>query len=195
MPTGSAESLSQTDLLKLDYQQTTDMLKSLTDIRFKLLALVPSLSGATVAVIGRPGSAAILLSVGLLGLVATLGVLFYELRSTQLAEYAMRRARHIEAQLGLHAIGGEQGPGGPFSERPGQPLRLLGITPINRDGALALVYGAALAGWTYLVAWGAPDALDAGSSRKIGAVIGVVAGLLVIAEVIRLRVRPGERTR
>ena len=46
------------DHLRVDYQQTTDLLRSLTDVRFKLLALVPTLSGAAVAVLGHPTSAA-----------------------------------------------------------------------------------------------------------------------------------------
>lgn len=206
MPTDGDGSLSQTELLRLDYQQTTDMLRTLTDVRFKLLALVPTLSGAAVAVLGHPSSAAELLAVGVLGLIATLGILLYELRNTQLSEYGMRRARHIEGQLGLHSMGGGddggqgagQGAGhragGLFSERPGRALRLFGLAPIDRDRGLALVYGAALAGWTYLVAWGALRGFDVGSSRKIGAGVGAAAGLLVIAEVVRVHTRPDERT-
>ena len=202
MPTDGDGSLSQTELLRLDYQQTTDMLRTLTDVRFKLLALVPTLSGAAVAVLGHPSSAAELLAVGVLGLIATLGILLYELRNTQLSEYGMRRARHIEGQLGIQAIGAGQGTGhvaghaagqgfgGLFSERPGRALRLFGLAPIDRDRGLALVYGAALAGWTYLVAWGALRGLDVGASRKIGAGVGAAAGLLVTAEVIRVHKLP-----
>ena len=198
MPTDGDGSLSQTELLRLDYQQTTDLLRTLTDVRFKLLALVPTLSGAAVAVLGHPSSAAELLAVGVLGLIATLGILLYELRNTQLSEYGMRRARHIEGQLGLRSIGGGddggQGAGhhagGLFSERPGRALRLFGLAPIDRDRGLALVYGAALAGWTYLVAWGALRGFDVGASRKIGAGVGAAAGLLVIAEVIRVHKLP-----
>ena len=153
MPTDGAAGLSQTELLKLDYQQTTDMLRSLTDVRFKLLALVPTLSGAAVAVLGHPSSAAELLAIGLLGLIATLGILLYELRNTQLSEYGLRRARNLEAQLGLRAPDGGAalgaGPGaagGLFSQRPTPTLRLFGLAPIDRDRGLALVYGAALAG-------------------------------------------------
>lgn len=51
---------------------------------------------------------------------------------------------------------------------------------------MALVYGAALAGWSYLVAWGALRAAGAGSARGIGGVIGVVVGALVLVEVARI---------
>jgi hypothetical protein len=43
-----------------------------------------------------------------------------------------------------------------------------------------------LAGWTYLVAWGALRALDVGSARTVGAVIGGVVGSLLVAELSRL---------
>jgi hypothetical protein len=178
------------DLVRLDYQQTTDLLRTLSDVRFKLLALVPTLSGTAIAVLGHPSSAAELLGVGLLGLSATLGILLYELRNTQVYDYAMRRAEHAEAALGLPSIHGGAGPGGLFSERPSRALRLFGVAPIDRDRGLVLVYSAALAGWAYLVAWGALHALDVGSARTVGAVIGVVVGVLLVAELSRLRSVP-----
>jgi hypothetical protein len=42
------------DGLRLDYQLTTDCLRTLTGVRFKLLALVPKLSGAAIALLGTP---------------------------------------------------------------------------------------------------------------------------------------------
>src|SRR6266852_8529724 len=94
-------SLGGSERLRLDYQQTTDMLRTLTDVRFKLLALVPTLSGTAIALLGHPRSAAELLGVGLLGLTATLGILLFELRNTQLYDYGARRARAIEGHLEL----------------------------------------------------------------------------------------------
>ena len=93
--TGSAEppaprAAAETDLLRLDYQQTIGLLAGISDVRFKLLALVPTLSGAAVAVLGRPSSSAELLAVGAIGLIATLGVLLYELRNTQLYDYGLQ---------------------------------------------------------------------------------------------------------
>jgi hypothetical protein len=170
--------------LRIDYGQTADLLRSLTDVRFKLLALVPTLTGTAVAVVGRPRPAAELLGVGLLGLVATLGVMLYDLRNTQVYEYALRRAGELEARLGL---------GGLFGERPEPTLRPFGLPAATYDRALALVYGAALAGWTYLVAWGALHALGVGGARKGGAAIGVLAGLLVVFELLRLSVGGGKQ--
>ena len=65
--------------------------------------------------------------------------------------------------------------------------RLLGLVPVSRTGALALVYGAALGGWGYLVAWGALRAAGAtGAARPTGLAIGAVFGLAVAFEILRL---------
>ena len=189
MPTDGDEGLSQTELLRLDYQQTTDLLRTLTDVRFKLLALVPTLSGTAIAILGHPSSAAELLGVGLLGLTATLGILLYELRNTELSEYGMRRAQQLEARLGLPSISGT-GAGGLFSERPSRTLRLFGLARVDRDRGLTLVYSAALAGWTYLVAWGAAHALGLAHARQVGGAIGVAVGLLLLAELGRIHQLP-----
>jgi hypothetical protein len=164
------------DQLQVDYQQTTDLLRTLTDVRFKLLALVPTLSGAAVAVLGHPSSAAELIAVGLLGLTATLGVLLYELRNTQLSDYALRRAQSLEVELGL----------GLYRGRPERTLRLFGIAPVDRDRGLILVYSAALAGWSYLTAWGALHAAHVERAQPIGGVLGVGVGLLLLAELTRI---------
>ncbi|MEP6910016.1 MAG: hypothetical protein ABI896_06240 [Actinomycetota bacterium] len=72
------------DRLRLDYEQTTQMLRTLTDIRFKLIAFVPTFAGLSVGFFGRPRAAVELLAIGMVGLVATLGVFLYELRNSQL---------------------------------------------------------------------------------------------------------------
>lgn len=183
----TARAAEQADRLRLDYQQTLGLLGSLSDVRFKLLALVPTLSGAAVAVLGRPSSTAELLAVGLIGLVATLGVLLYELRNTQLYEYGLERAQMLEQGLGLLSIHRAGAAGGLFSDRPGRTLRLLGVLPVDRDAGLSLVYCAAIAGWTYLTAWGALHALGLGHARQLGGAIGVAAGLLLLVELTRAR--------
>src|SRR6266571_1540906 len=91
--------LARSERLRLDYQQTTDLLRTLTDVRFKLLALVPTLSTAAIAALAHPSGPAELLAVGLLGLTATSGVLLYELRNSQLSDYAARRGQHLETAL------------------------------------------------------------------------------------------------
>ena len=177
----------QTDRLRLDYQQTTGLLGAINDVRFKLLALVPTLSGAAVAVLGRPSSTAVLLGVGLIGLIATVGVLLYELRNTQLYHYGLRRAQKLERELGLMSLDNDAGTGGLFTDRPTSALRLFGVLPVDRDAGLTLVYGAAIAGWTYLCAWGALHALGLDHARQFGGTIGVGVGLLLVVELTRAR--------
>lgn len=193
LPAGEQPGLSRTERLRLDYEQTTGLLRTLTDVRFKLLALVPTLSGAAIALLGHPSSPVQLLALGLIGLTATLGILLYELRNSQLYDYATRRAQQIENALGLVPFANNAA-GGLFSELPDRSLRLLGISTVNRDRGLALVYSSALAGWTYLAAWGALRALNVGSARPVGAAIAAAAAVILLAELIRIHERPGRST-
>ncbi len=172
--------------LRLDYQQTVDLVRSITDVRFKLLAIVPTLSGAAVVVLGHPSSAAELLAVGLLGLTATVGILLYELRNTQLYDYGLDRAARIERELALLSTTGEAA-GGLYSERPARTLRLFNALPVDRDASLMLVYSAAVAGWTYLCVWGALRAVDVGHARQLGGAAAIVVAVLLAVELTRIR--------
>jgi hypothetical protein len=179
--------LDADDRLRLDYDQTNQLLRALMDVRFKLLAFVPTVSGAAVALLGRPRPAAELVGVGLLGLVATFGVFVYELRNSQLLDGLVHRAGELERLLGLRSVLGSQGAGGLFTERPPHSLRLTPfLPPVGHDRGLSLVYAAALAGWTYLVAWGTLAALEVPEPRGTGGVIGAAAGLLVLFGVGRI---------
>ena len=164
------------DALRLDYEQTTQLMRTLTDIRFKLLAFVPSIAGAAVAFMGAGHSASELLGVGVIGLAATVGVLLYELRNSELYDAIIDHAADLEQKLGF----------GLFSARPQKRATLFGLVGARQERGVGLVYGAALAGWTYLVVWGAPRALDVGGARKIGAVAGLLVGAAVVVEVDRL---------
>jgi hypothetical protein len=178
--------------LQLDYQQATDLLRGLTDIRFKLLALVPTLSGAAVALMRQGSSAAELVALGLLGFSATVGVLLYELRNSQLYDYAHLRATRLEAALGSVSLGGDA-THGLFSDEPKRELRLLGLATVDRDSGLALVYSAAIAGWSYLIVWGALHAAHVHAARPVGLAIGALIGVALLFELSRIHRRPGER--
>jgi hypothetical protein len=166
------------DPLRLEYDQTLQLVRSLTEVRFKLLAFVPTIAGFGVGSFAKPRPAAELLAIGLLGLVATLGLFVYELRNSQIYAGAVRRARELEGALGMAT-----GPGSLLAERRGRAARLFGLFAVWQNRGLALVYGAALAGWAYLFAWGALKALDAGDARNWGGLIGILFGLAVIADV------------
>jgi hypothetical protein len=58
--------LDADDRPRLDYEQTTQYLRALIDVRFRLLAFVPTVTGVAVATIGQPRPAAELLGVGAL---------------------------------------------------------------------------------------------------------------------------------
>jgi hypothetical protein len=170
------------DRLRLDYEQTTELMRTLSDIRFKLLAFVPTIAGATVGLVGRTEPSSVLLAVGLLGLSATLGILLYELRNAQIFDSLVERAAMLEQKLGL----------GLFNERPLDNVTLFGMVAARHERGLGLVYGAALGGWTYLTVWGALRALDLGGAQKVGALVGVAAWALVVVDVERIGAR-GER--
>ena len=181
------------DRLRLDYDQTTQYLRTLIDVRFRLLAFVPTVSGIAVAIIGRPRPAAELLGVGVLGLLATLGIFVYELRNTQISGTLIRRAAELERRLQLPSALGTQQSGGLYTERPGISVQLLGFLPVSHGLGLALVYSAAIAGWSYLVAWGALSAVEAPEAQAAGAALGAVAGVVVLFEVERFHRRAGWR--
>ncbi len=187
----SAEQSSED--LRLDYNQTTDLMRGLTDVRFKLLAFVPTISGAAIAILGHGKSTAELLAVGLLGLVATVGVVIFDLRNTQLLDYAVLRAKSLEERLGFASIFEPGGPGGLYTERPGRDLRLFGLAGVGHDRGLALVYSAAIGGWCYIVAWGGLRALGVGDARQVGGVLGVIGAIVVLVEFIRIDGRPGRQ--
>jgi hypothetical protein len=179
--------------LRLDYDQTTQFLHAFTDVRIRLLAFVPTISGAAVGLLGRPRPAAELLGVALLGLTATLGIFVYELRNTQISGTLIRRAAELERQLQLPSALGTSSSGGLYTERPGVNVQLLGFLPVSHGLGLALVYSAAIAGWSYLVAWGGLSAVDAPEAQGAGAALGAVAGVVVLFEVERFHRRAGWR--
>ena len=170
--------MDELDRLRLEYETASARLRELTEIRFKLLALVPTLAGTAVAFVGRGQTpAAELLAVGVLGLVATGGVLLYELRNGRAAALVERRAGELEDTLLPH---------GRLLPAEGAGPRLLGLALPSRGLAVALVYGAALAGWCYLVAWGALAEVGVDHARTVGVVLAGIAGLALVAEVERL---------
>lgn len=190
-PTGEPL-LTPQEALRLDYDQTTDLLRLLTDVRFRLLAFVPTISGAGVALLSRGGSSAERIAVGALGLCATLGIVLYELRNTQVYDYALHRAKELEARLGVASVFRPGSVGGLFSERPGRTVKVFGLAVAGHDRGLALVYGAAVGGWTYIATWGTLHALGVGQPQRVGGAIGAVAGLAVLVDLLRVDARPNK---
>jgi hypothetical protein len=161
------------ELLRLEYENAARLLGDLTEIRFKLLALVPALSGAVVAFVSSGRSGIELLAIGGLGLAATSGILSYELRNGELRRRATERVVRLECALFAT---------GPLVSGYGRSPKLFGLIPASHRLGVGLVYGAALGGWTYLVVWGA---LVAGGLRSHSQAVGVAVGAVVALAVTR----------
>jgi len=139
--------MDEGERLRLDYDQS-ELIRALMDVRFKLLAVVPTIAVAAVGLLGSHRSAAELLAVGLLGLLPTIGILLYDLRNTQILDSMLRHVQALERLLGLHAARGTNGPDGALSQFAPRHGRLFGIVTVGPERALGLVYGAALGGWS-----------------------------------------------
>src|SRR5215210_5079420 len=119
--------------LRLEYDRAVGLFRDLTDIRFKLLALVPTLSGAAVGLLRAGQRPVALLAVGVLGLAATLGVLVYELRNSEIRLLAARRLNALEDGLFERKR--------LVTDRPKGSPKLFGFLSLEHSAGLALVYG------------------------------------------------------
>lgn len=130
---------------EIDYEQTLATWRMLVDLRFRLLAFVPAISGVLVALAGRSPSATSAL-VALLGLTALFGIIMYDLRNTQFHDAAIHRAKELEKALSLSRLSDKgTGRGGLMNERPRDRYRLAGVQ-VWHDRALFIVYAASAAG-------------------------------------------------
>jgi hypothetical protein len=164
---GSAE-------LRLDYEQTLATYRQLAEIRFKLLAFVPALSGVAVALLAREDLALdrwATVAVAMLGFLVTLGIVLYDQRNTQFYNGAITRAQELERCLGFPKFGGDLNPGLFGSRKDHRTRRLLGL-PIGHDLGLALVYSPVLAAWVFV----AVHAI--GSATWVAAIAGAGIALL-----------------
>ena len=141
------------EILKLDYEITNDYFIQLSEIRFKLLAFVPLVSGSAIGLLtlnneGQSVDSEGALLLGFFGLFVTLGVVFYDLRNSQFYDIAVCRAKNLEKLLKMPL-------GGLFNERPGHTKgpTILGLFTVWHDRGLALIYGTTLAGWSYLITY------------------------------------------
>jgi hypothetical protein len=165
------------ELARWDYEQTVATVRQLTDIRFKLLAFVPTLSGIAIGLVTRRVQPGVEAAVGAFGFLITLGIAFYDQRNSALYDELIGRARWLEATiLRLPSRHTHLARGGQYAERPGERRRLFGLIEIWHDRALALIYGTVLGGWTFLFLLGAFD----WSNRAAGIGAAFVAFLLTL---------------
>jgi phosphohistidine phosphatase SixA len=145
-----SEHENSTATLRADYEQTNQQINMLADIRFKLLAFVPTLTAAAVALLTSdkvaPGT---VLAVGILGFITVFAIAMYDLRNSQIYDACIFRARQLEKQLHMPSFSRNRS-GGLYSERPRHTISLFEIE-VWHDRALAYIYGAALGGWFYII--------------------------------------------
>jgi hypothetical protein len=145
--------MTEDDKIKLDYERTAQYFLHLADVRFRLLALLPIVSGAALAIVPAHIEPAEMLALGMLGLVVTIGVLLYDQRNSQIYNSLVGRLNLIEESLRLPAMRDNKQVGGAFLDRPGGDRRrmVLGILPANHGLGLDLIYSASVAAWLFVV--------------------------------------------
>jgi hypothetical protein len=122
------------------YSELGNHLRTLIDVRFKLLAIVPTVSGIALgALITRtpdhlsPTNRTALTAAALVGFLVVLGIRIYDVRNSELHDDLISRGRKIEQTLGI--------------ERGIYTLRRRSVFPVQHDAALGLVYGVVLLAW------------------------------------------------
>lgn len=171
------DSVEKQVALRADYQITVDVIKLLSDIRFRCLVFVTAIITVANALLPGTGNSGTRIALGLVGFLATLGIAVYELRNSQLYEAAIHRATVLETELGAARTTKESAGAGLFNERPlyvedrywkglspearkeekrNKRVRLMSfwLVKVKHDHGLAFIYGAALSGWVYLIADG-----------------------------------------
>ena len=146
------------ETLKLEYKEVHAYWRTLTDIRFKLLAFVPTLAGLGVVLIPKTIDTEPLgaFAVGLLGFIATLGITFYDQRNSELYNDSLRRAKFLECEMKFKATHpiieccDDANVGGIFCLRPERGRKFLSII-MWHDRALAMVYASSLGAWLFVI--------------------------------------------
>lgn len=182
---------NEQEILKMEYEQVNTNFRMLADIRFKLLALVPALGGAAVYVlsmivtdkqVGKPEYLVAFL-ISLIGFVATLGILFYDQRNTELYNELIGRASDLEKLLKLPAKG-------QFRQRPPRGRFLFKRFSMGHDVGLAMIYGPVLGGWLFPLAYAGHSFLQSfwhrGNPLYVALGIALVVAAIFTLELIRL---------
>jgi len=169
------------DALFKEYTEVGTNFRELTEIRFKLLGLLPLASAATAA-LGSRDAGGVPLSLALFGLIATVTVLTYHTRNDQLYNALIARAAAIERSLGL-ADGG-------YANRPRSWLDLrIGpwVWPVSHGQGVTVVYVATAALWIYLATRaGFRSAGLAPGHPGLHAVLGLLVTALVLVAALGL---------
>lgn len=145
--------MTEDEKIRLDYERTAQYFFHLADMRFRLLALLPIVSGTALAIVPAHFQPLETLALGILGLVVTIGVLLYDQRNSQIYNSLVGRLNLIEESLRLPAMRENKPVGGAFLDRPGKDRRrkLFGVTGANHGLGLDLIYSASVAAWLFVI--------------------------------------------
>jgi hypothetical protein len=175
--------MADPDNLRTEYEQVNQNFRALADIRFKLVALVPTIGGVTAYLLAglaqKQPDHALVLAISIFGLLATLGITFYDQRNSHLYNALSDRAKALEQALQLHD--------GQFSTRPQRTRRLL-FFRVGHDPALALIYAPVLGAWFFpvVVSGASIFGYSVAHARTCGFLAAGLATALFLEEFLRL---------
>jgi len=132
---------SEREILLGEYSEVCSNIRSLLDIRLKLLTLLPIAAAVAIA-LNKESAGVINVGLSLFGLFITIGLVIYNTRNDQLYDELMHRAADIERSLNITD--------GAFAFRPRGWFRVktLGRSlTVDHRAALSLLYGASIALW------------------------------------------------
>lgn len=199
------------EALQKEYEAVNTNIRTLVDIRFKLLGFVPTLGGIAIYVLSEilgaktspdkprpqimPVDYSIAFLFGVMGFLVTLGITFYDQRNSELYNDLIRRAKYLEKALKLPAdpakkTGSEYQ--GQFSERPRRGKYLFGFTSIGHDSGLALIYGMVLGAWFFPIVYSGLQLLNRWQAHLtvhsliIALIVACFMALAFIVELLRL---------
>lgn len=171
---------------RLDYQMSIGHFRELVGVRFRLLGLVPTVSGVVLAGLEllelRPAN---VIGPALIGLLTTAAIAGYEVRNSQIHDNLVHRLRHLERLLDLEPAIPAKAAGGFYGERTHRKLFLLppgsddGRLRLGHDAALAIIYGTVLAAWATVLTFNLAELLWGRDpwSHLLGGAIGLLIGL------------------
>ncbi len=136
---------------RLDYDYTVQYIFHLSDIRFKLLGLLPIATGVAFSFSNPESSPINSLILGILGFLATIGILFYDQRNTEIYDELVRRAREMEKAMELEKVRENEKFGGTFINRPKRGRKFLGVFTMWHDRGLAIIYSSVIWVWLFII--------------------------------------------
>ena len=145
-----------------EYERVNENIRAFLDVRFKLLAFLPVFGGVALFLLSSLGlaesngsgsaSPAVVSFVSLLAFMATLGIVLYDQRNSELYNALVHRAKYLESLGACPPSPGalrKTSVGGQFNERPLPQKVFLGVARARHDTGLAFVYGPILGAWIF----------------------------------------------